>query len=110
MCVCTDARIRLQWTLTPPGSGCTIEYDASNRHVGFVTSLCEGRSHNIYSVVLDAASDYSYYNSTLNIILEEDITVTCEDTFGPQSTSLRIASTFVAESLTDHDMHYNNNH
>ena len=30
--------------------------------------------------------------STLNITLREDATVTCEDTFGPQSTSLRIAS------------------
>ena len=96
MCVCTDAVLRLQWTLTPPGSGCMIEYDQSNRPVAVVTSLCEGQSNNTYRVVLDAASD-SFYNSTLNITLREDVTVTCRDTFGPQSTSLRIASTFVRD-------------
>ena len=95
MCVCTDARTWLEWTLTPPGPACMIEqYDENNRPVGVVTSLCEGQSNNTYSVVLDAASD-SFYNSTLNITLREDVTVTCDDTFGPQSTSLRIASKFV---------------
>ena len=93
--MCTDAVIRLQWTLTPPGPDCMIEqYGEDNRPVGVVTSLCEGQSNNTYSVVLDAASGF-YYNSTLNITLREDVTVTCGDTFGPQSTSLRVASTFV---------------
>ena len=108
-CVCTDAVIRLQWTLTPPGPDCMIEYGQSNRPVAVVTSPCEEASSNTYSVVLDAASGY-FYNSTLNITLEEDVTVTCEDTFGPQYSSLRIASKFVAESLTDMHMHYKNMH
>ena len=91
--MCRNALNRLQWIITPPGADCMVEYDQGHRPVGVATSLCEGRN---YSVVLDAASD-SYYNSTLNVILNEDVTVTCVDTFGPQITSLRVASKCIWE-------------
>ena len=98
--MCSNALIRLQWILTPPGPDCMIEYDQDHRPVGIITSLCDGHNNN-HSVVLEAVSDLSYI-STLNITLKESVTLTCTDTFGPQSTTLSIAGNCSRYTLHRH--------
>ena len=90
-CVCTNAPALLEWTVSPPGEpDCTVQY-RRNSQEGVVTTLCEG-----HTVVLDAMGtnkfDQLTYNSSLNVTLEENVTVTCVSNNGPESTTLRVAS------------------
>ena len=91
-CVCVNAPALLQWTVTPPGEpDCTIRYDGNNNEEGVVTTLCDS-----HTVVLDAVGINQLgiltYNSSLNVILEENVTVTCASGIGFESTTLRVAS------------------
>ena len=90
-CVCVNALALLEWTVTPPGEpDCTLRY-GRNSQEGVVTTLCEG-----HTVVLDAMGQNQLgiltYNSSLNVTLEENVTVTCVSNNGPDSTTLRVAS------------------
>ena len=91
-CECVNARALLQWTVTPPGEpDCTIRYDGNNNEEGVVTTLCEG-----HTVVLDAVGpdqlDILTYNSSLNVILEKNVTVKCASSREPEITILTLAS------------------
>ena len=90
-CVCSDAVAHLQWTVRPPASGCTITYRRGN-NPGVVTTLCEGYEH---TVVLDAVNEVGdiTFSSSLDVAFKrENVTVTCDDTFHPVSTTFGVAS------------------
>ena len=91
-CVCVNARALLQWTVTPPGGpDCTLRYGTTSQEEGVVTTLCEG-----HTVVLDAVGTNKFseltYNSSLNVTLEENVTVTCASNIGSESATLIVAS------------------
>ena len=90
--MCVNAPALLHWTVTPPGGpDCTLRYGRQNSQEGVVTILCEG-----HTVVLDAVGTNQQslltYNSSLNVTLEENVTVTYGSNNGPESATLRVAS------------------
>ena len=91
-CVCANARALLQWKVTQPGGpDCTLRYGTTSQEEGVVTTLCGD-----HTVVLDAVGINQFseltYNSSLNVTLEENVTVTCASNIGSESTTLRVAS------------------
>ena len=91
-CECVNAFGLLEWTVTPPGGpDCTVRYDRWNSQEGVVTTLCEG-----HTMVLDSVGINRYmkpiFNSTLNVTLEENVTVMCTSASGPESVTVRVAS------------------
>ena len=92
-CVCVNAIAELVWTVTPPGGpDCTIRYDRSSQ-VGIFTTLCVG-----HRVVLDAVGYNTFeeltYNSSLNLKLEENVTVMCDSNNGLENAMLTVASNY----------------
>ena len=97
-CVCVNALALLEWTVTPPGGpDCTMRY-GRNSQEGVVTTLCEG-----HTVVLDSVGPNQLsiltYNSSLNITLKENKTVTCTSAIGPESVTVRVASKQLAHAV-----------
>ena len=96
-CVCVNAIGLLKWTVTPPGGpDCTREYSHRSSKEGVVTTLCEG-----HTVVLDSVGTSQFnepiFNSSLNVTLEENVTVMCTSASGPESVTVRVASKQAAQ-------------
>ena len=98
--MCVNATGLLEWTVTPPGGpDCTIEYSNMQTEGMIVIKFCEGES---LSAQLDAVGiNQGQYteptlNSTLNVTLEENVTVICTSGLGPESVTVRVASKFKA--------------
>ena len=68
-----------------------MRYGRWNSQEGVVTTLCEG-----HTVVLDSVGISQYmepiFNSTLNVTLEENVTVMCTSASSRESVTVRVAS------------------
>ena len=62
-----------------------------NSQEGVVTTLCEGHTVVLDSVSINQFSELTF-NSSLNVTLEENVTVTCGSGVGSESVTLRVAS------------------
>ena len=58
---------------------------------GVVTTLCEGHTVVLDSVGINQFSELTY-NSTLNVTLEENVTVMCTSASSRESVTVRVAS------------------
>ena len=86
----------LEWTVLP-GDDCTVTYNTINPRppVGAVTSLCDDG----HTVVLDAEETNNHgtfvFSSSLNVTVQENLTVTCVYTSEPEtaeSATISVAS------------------
>ena len=101
-CECSEAAGALQWTISSPGPDATVlcepEEYRSVSEAGAVVMPCGPA----YSVVLDAAErrdPFSLLRSTLNFTLNftanEDVVVTCANSFSSSNTTtIQVASKY----------------
>ena len=96
-CQCVEAVASLRWTVLP-GEDCTVGYSAAQPipQVGAVAPICNDG----HTVVFDSLGanniGTAVFGSSLNAVVQENVTVTCMDTFGPVTTTI----TVLASKLT----------
>ena len=98
-CQCVGAVGYQTWTVLP-GDDCTVTYNTIRPRppIGAVASICDDN----HTIVYDSEGTNRFgtivFSSSVTVVLQENVTVSCEDIFGPVTAVISVpASKFTCQ-------------